>query len=104
MSTLNIIEGQGVGKQASSDQQAMLLPYITLQNVTFTGTAGYSVALNANTTLVRLWADAECTVLPSTTSSASVGSATGIVLATDTAEYFSVPPGRVVYFSVISHS
>lgn len=31
MSTLTIVEGQGVGKQASSDQQAMMLPYITIQ-------------------------------------------------------------------------
>lgn len=104
MSTLSIIEGQGVGKQASSDQQAMTLPVVAGQAVTFSGTPGYSAATNANTSLVRLYADATCTVLASTTSSASVasGTVTGIPLVSSTIEYFSVPTGGGIYFSVVA--
>ncbi len=104
MSTLTIVEGQGVGKQASSDQQAMLLPHIAIQRVTFTGTAGYSAALNANTSLVRLYVDANCSLLASTTSSAAVTSLTGINLVSSTVEYFSVPIGGIIYFSAVAIS
>lgn len=104
MSTLTIIEGQGVGKQTTGEQQAMMLPFITIQNVSFTTTPGYSAGTNPNTSLVRLYTDATCTVLASTTSSASVGSVSGIVMASSTAEYFSVPKGQSIYFSVVAKS
>ena len=105
MSTLTIIEGQGVGLQAGGNaQQAMMLPFVTLQRVTFTTTAGYSAALNTNTSLVRLYADANCSVLASTTSSAAVTSVTGVNLASSTVEYFAVPPGGTIYLSVVAIS
>lgn len=104
MSTLTIIEGQAVGKQTTGEQQAMMLPFVTLQRVTFTTSAGYSAALNAKTSLVRLYADANCSVLPALTSSASVGSTSGIPLVAGTAEYFSVPRDGTIYFSVIAVS
>lgn len=102
MSTLTIIEGQGVGKQTSGDQQAMMLPFITIQRVTFTGTAGYSAAVNSNAGLVRLYADANCTFLGSITSSASVGSLSGVPLDASTPEYFAVPKNGTIYFSVVA--
>jgi hypothetical protein len=102
MSTLTIIEGQGVGKGFGNEQQAMLLPFITIQRVTFTGTQGNSAALNSNTSLVRLYADAACSVLASTISSASVGSTTGILMVASSLEYFSVPAGGTIYFSVVA--
>lgn len=102
MSTLTIVEGQGVGKQPSNDIQAMMLPFTTLANVTFTGTPGYSTGTQSSTGLVRLYADASCAVLASITSSASVTSLTGLPLVSSTAEYFSVPVGRTIYFSVVS--
>lgn len=104
MSTLTIIEGQGVGKQITGEVQAMMLPFVTLQKVTFTTTAGYSAAVNSNTGLVRLYADATCSVLASTTSSAAVTSVTGIPLVSSTPEYFAVQKGQTTYFSVVAIS
>lgn len=103
MSTLYIVEGQGTGKQATGEQQAMLMPYITIQRVTFTGAAGYSAALNANTSLVRIWTDAQAAVKASATSSAAVAS-NDMPLAALTPEYFAVPTGGGIYFSVISNT
>ena len=102
MSTLTIIEGQGIGKQPSNDIPAMMLPFTTIQRVTFSTTAGYSAATQSSTGLVRLWADATCTVLATLASSASVGSLSGIPLVSSTPEYFCVPQGQAIYFSVIS--
>jgi hypothetical protein len=104
MSTLTVVEYQGVGKQPSNDIQAPMLPYITIQKVTFTGTAGYSAQLNANTQLVQLFTDGQCNVLASTTSSASVGSATAIILATTDKPFYTVKRSSGLYFSVISNS
>lgn len=104
MSTLTIVEGQGIGKQQSGSQQAMMLPFITIQRVTFTGTAGYSAALNRNTTLVRIYTDANASMIVGA-SSASVGSLTGVPLVASTVEYFSVAAGSAVnYISVVAIS
>lgn len=104
MSTLTIIEGQGVGKQVTGQQQAMMLPYVALQAVTFTTTPGYSAAVNSNAGLVRLYVDASCRVLASTVSSASVTSVTGIPMTASTVEYFGVPKNGTIYFSVVAVS
>lgn len=102
MSTLQITEGQGIGRQSTGEQQAMTLPLIGTQTVTFTGTAGYSAATNAKTTLVRLFSSAQCAVVADIVSSSSVGSSSGFILAANTPEYFAVSGG--IYFSVISNS
>lgn len=105
MSTLTIVEGQGVGVQAGGQgQQAMALPFITLQRVTFTTTAGYSAALNANTSLIYVAADANCSMLASTVSSASVTSLTGFPLVSSTGTFFSVPKGGTIYISAVAIS
>jgi hypothetical protein len=79
----------------------MMLPFITLQNVTFTGSAGYSAATNSNTGLVRIYVDAACKVVASTTSSAAITSLSGISMTASTFEYFAVPKGQSIYFSVV---
>ena len=104
MSTLTIVEYQGVGKQPSNDIQAPMLPYITIQKVTFTGAAGYSAQLGATTQLVQLMTDGQCNVIPSTTSSAAVGSADGLILATIDKPFYCVAPSSGLYFSVKSNS
>ena len=104
MSTLTIIEGQGVGKTPSADIQAMMLPFLTLSRVTFTSTAGYSTGTGSNTNLVYLYTDASVSVLASTTSSASVTSTTGFPLVASTGMYFSVPQGKTIYFSAVAIS
>jgi hypothetical protein len=105
MSTLTIVEGQGIGVQVGGNaQQAMLLPHITIQRVTFTGTAGYSAGLNANTSLIYVVADANCSMLASITSSASVGSLTGFPLVSSVPLFFSVPAGGVIYISAVAIS
>ncbi len=103
MSTLYILEGQSVGKTGSGEPQAMQMPYVTLQKVTFTGTAGYSAKLNDNTSVFRLWADSQVSVEISTVSSASVGSA-NIVLASNTPEYFACGLKSSIYISAVSNS
>jgi len=101
MSTLTIVEGQGVGKQGSSDQQAMLLPFITVQNVTFTGTQGSSLALNANTSLIYVVPSANCAIGAIVGSAGSVGSTTGFPLVASTGMFFSVPTGGSIFITAV---
>lgn len=103
MSTLYILEGTGVGKTGASDIQAMMMPYVALQKVTFTGAAGYSAKLNTGTTVFRVWSSDNVSLEISTTQSASVGSA-NIVLAASGAEYFACAPNSGLYISAISYS
>jgi len=104
MSTLTIVEYQGIGRQPSGDIQAPMLPYLTIQKVTFSGAAGYSARLSEATQLVQLMTDGQCNVLPSTTSSAPVGSADAIILATTDKPFYTVRRGAGLYFSVKSNS
>lgn len=104
MSTLQITEGQGTGKFSTNGIQAMTLPAVNTQNVTFTGTAGFSVtATSAKTNVVRLFSSAQCAVVADVVSSASVASSSGFILAANTPEYFATN-GAAIFFSVISNS
>jgi hypothetical protein len=106
MSTLTIVEGQGIGVQVGGNaQQAMMLPHIAIQRVTFSGTAGYGAALNKNTTLIYVRADAAASLLMASVSSGSVGSLTGFPLASGEGQYFSVAAGSAINFpSVVAIS
>lgn len=104
MSTLQITEGQGTGKFSTNGIQAMTLPLIATQNVTFTGTVGYSLtATNTKTNVVRLFSSAQCAVVADTVTSSSTGSSSGFILAANTPEYFATN-GAAIFFSVISNS
>lgn len=103
MSTLTIVEGQGVGKQSSGDIQAMMLPYITIQRVTFTGTAGYSAKINSNANLVYLYVDANAAFSATPGSSGSVAS-TDFPLVSSTGMFFAVNPVGSTYINVVARS
>lgn len=101
MSTLTIVEAVGVGKQASGDIQAMMLPYITIQRVTFTGTAGYSARISPNANLIYLYVDANAAFTATANSSGTVAS-TDFPLVSSTGMYFGVNPVGSTYISVVS--
>ncbi len=100
MSTLTITEFQGVGKQASSDQQAATLLSATTQKVTFTGAVGFSAPLQVGTTLVRLFSDAACAVKMAATSASAAS--TDLPIASGSPEYFAATGSVVI--SAISYS
>lgn len=103
MSTLTIVEGQGVGKQASGDIQAMAVPFTAdVATVTFTTTAGYrTTATSTKTNVVYVYTDAACSILPSAAASAAVTSVNGFPMVASTGQYFSTN-GAPIYFSVVA--
>jgi len=103
MANLYITEFQGVGKQSTSDQQAALQPAITQQKVSFTGTAGVSAALNANTTLVRVTVDGIASIRFSALST-DLATVSYPRMAADTVEYFAVPPSSGLFISAITNT
>ena len=103
MSNLYITELQGVGKQSTSDQQAATQPAITQQKVAFTGTAGVSAALNANTSLVRITVDGIASIRFSTAAS-DLATTSYPRMAADTVEYYAVQPGATTFISAITNT
>lgn len=94
MATLQIIEYASLGNDASGLTTPIpQLPPLATQNITFTGTAGQSNALNKDTRFVCLIADANYRFAagsnPTATSSSQRHPA-------DAGEYFGIDPASLI--------
>jgi len=102
MSTMYIAEFQSIGKEVGIETQAAVVPPLAVQNITFTGTAGQSAALNANTTLVRITVDGIASIRFSTAGTAATTAYPR--MAADTVEYFCVPQGSALIISAVTNT
>lgn len=73
--------------------EAALLPAITTQKVTISGTSAQSAALNADTKFVRVMADANCCILAAADPTATTSN---LPLTAEGAEYFGVFAGQKI--------
>lgn len=89
MAILYITEYKGTGLQTNQSIQSPMEPPLATQAVTFTGTAGVSVAFNANTELVRIHADGICSFRFS--AAGTLATATDSRMSAGVTEYHSVP-------------
>jgi hypothetical protein len=104
MSNLYILEGTCIGKQSSSGVQAVMLTgNETVQKVSFTGTAGVSAALNANTTVYGISADG---IMSFRVGKLVTDLATTSYprLAADQWLFFSCPPNSGLFISAITNT
>lgn len=91
MSNLSVTEFQMLGRDLhGSPLPAGYAPPLTIQNVTFTATAGTSAAFAADTKFIRVVTDFDARIVfgesPTATSS-------DMLMAAGQAEYFGVKPG-----------
>lgn len=95
MSTLNIVEFRQIQTFfTEGTAQIAMCPPVTTQSITITGTNATSAAFNANTNIVRLQSDANCSIAWSlTTSTIATATATSFLLIAGAPEYFGVLPG-----------
>lgn len=102
MATLYITELNYIGKDANgANVQAAAVPPVAEQVVAIAGASAQSAALNVSTNMVRLMADAACSVKFGSNPTAT---ATSMRLAADAGEYFSIPAGQSFKVAVISNS
>ncbi len=88
MSSLYISEYSSIGVSYGQGMQAPQEPRLAAQKVSYTGTAGASSALNANTRLIGLSSDGIFSYRITTAGTAAA--------VTD----FRVPAGTILYFAV----
>lgn len=103
MSTLYIEEYGSIGSTPVNGQvfgpvqiQAAAQPRIAEQHITFTGTAGTSLAFNAATRLVRIHVDGICSYRFSVGAAGTAAVTTDPRMPADNIEYFVVPGGAFV--------
>jgi len=94
MATLQIIEYASLGNDASGlIPQVPQLPPLATQNITFTGTAGQSAALNKDTRFVCLIADAAYRFAAGSNPTATSTDQRGLA---DSPEFFGVIAGQKI--------
>ncbi len=103
MSNLYITEYPGVATNAPIDNgnlmQAAKEPSVVSQKISFTGTAGVSLAFNAATRLVRIHVDGITSVhfsKPDVNGAGTAATTSNKRMAADATEYFAVDPGMFV--------
>jgi hypothetical protein len=90
MSNLSVTEYDNTTLDARGETMPVATnPGVTIQNITFTATAGVSAAFDRNTKLVRVISDADCRILFGVSPTAVV---TDMLLKAGSAEYFGVTP------------
>lgn len=94
MATLRVTEIALTGAVRLTQFQAPKIKGAVQNPVTFTGTAGRSLAFGSTTRLIRVQADAACAVKVGDSTVTAV--ATDTVLNANTPEYFDVDPGDFI--------
>lgn len=93
MATLYVTEFAASGVQRGPIPVAFGLPVVRSNNISMSGASAQSAAFNANTTLIRVHADAICSVLIGTNPTALT---TDARMAADQTEYFAVAAGQKI--------
>ena len=90
MSNLSVTEYDNTTLDARGDSMPVATnPGVTIQNISFTATAGVSAAFDRDTKLVRVISDADCRILFGANPTAVV---TDMLLKAGSVEYFGVTP------------
>lgn len=101
MAVLFITEFQTIGGSANFNAPIAAQPQLVNQTVSIGGSTTQSAAFGANTSIVRLHADAICSVQFGTNPTAT---ATTARMAANQTEYFAVPKTGTYKVAVITNS